>query len=68
MSQAELPATSLRATADMPTHAPALPAGPAASHQQRQERLARLFRQCGDSADDRYLLHLMTRYREVAPP
>ncbi len=39
----------------------------AALRQRQQERLARLFRQVGDSADGRYLLQIMTRYRELKP-
>jgi hypothetical protein len=32
-----------------------------------QERLARLFRRVGDSADDRYLIDVMRRYRGIEP-
>lgn len=68
MSQPDRPPTPLLATVDMPANTPATPGDPAAPRRQHQERLTRLFRQSGDSADDRYLLHLMTRYREVDPP
>lgn len=34
-----------------------------ALRQHHLERLARLFRDVGESEDDRYLLNLMTRYR-----
>jgi hypothetical protein len=36
--------------------------------QQHQERLARLFRLVGDSADERYLLDIMARYRGTLVP
>ncbi|MDO8252777.1 MAG: hypothetical protein Q7T78_24080 [Rhodoferax sp.] len=35
--------------------------------QHHRERLARLFRHAGESADDRYLLDLMTRHRGLEP-
>ncbi|MDO8767110.1 MAG: hypothetical protein Q7K57_00060 [Burkholderiaceae bacterium] len=35
--------------------------------QHHRERLARLFRHAGESADDRYLLDLVTRYRGLDP-
>lgn len=35
--------------------------------QHQHERLARLFRHAGESADDRYLLDLVTRYRGLDP-
>lgn len=35
--------------------------------QHHRERLARLFRHAGESADDRYLLDLITRYRGLEP-
>jgi hypothetical protein len=40
----------------------------AARRQHHRERLTRLFRRIGDSADDRYLLELMRRYRGVELP
>lgn len=39
----------------------------AALRQHHQERLSRLFRLVGESADDRYLLDIMTRYRGMEP-
>ncbi|WP_296447249.1 hypothetical protein [Rhodoferax sp. UBA5149] len=38
-----------------------------ALRQYHQERLARLFRHIGNSADDRYLLDIMSRYRGSEP-
>lgn len=35
--------------------------------QESQDRLQRLFRLVGDSADGRYLLELMRRYRGLEP-
>lgn len=67
MSQPDQPPTPLPATAGMPTNTPTTPGGPAAARLQHQERLTRLFRQSGDSVDDRYLRDLMARYREVEP-
>lgn len=67
MSQPDRSPTPLPATAGMPTHTPATPGGSAAPRLQHQERLTRLFRQSGNSADDRYLRQLMARYREVTP-
>jgi hypothetical protein len=40
----------------------------AALRQHHQERLARLFRLVGDSADERYLLNVMARYRGLEAP
>lgn len=67
MSQLDQPPTPLHATVGMPTSTPATPDGPATPRQQHQERLTRLFRHTGDSQDDRYLLNLMMRYRDIEP-
>lgn len=48
---------------DSQQHAADPKAQEAALRQHHQQRLARLFRHVGESADDRYLLDLMTRYR-----
>jgi len=48
----------MRAALDTSTQAATL-------RQHQQERLAHLFRRAGESADDRYLLDMMTRYRGI---
>lgn len=48
--------------------APETPVRPEPLASAARARLAHLFRHSGDAADDRFLLELLTHYREQTPP